>query len=320
MAGYRAGSDRTRNGTIDGPEGRAAIPIPVPIGDIGPRGVVANRHGTLARGMDASPIGTSSRRPATRRSARPGRPRRPRPLRLRPTRSRPAQAFLDRVHDRHRELTDGEVATLHPGARRGGSGLVRDRARDRRRRGVRGRRQRAPFTIQSISKPLTYGLVLDDLGEAAVRRRIGVEPTGDAFNAITLAPGTRHAAQPDGQRRRDRGRVAGRAGRRTRRALDRIVALFGPLRRPAARRSTTSSTSPSATPAIATGRSRTCSAATGAIADDPDAVARAVLQPSARSRSTRRDLALIAATLANGGGNPLTGERVAVRRRPSGRC
>ena len=35
-----------------------------------------------------------------------------------------------------------------------------------------------PFTIQSISKPFTYGLVLEDLGEAAVRRRIGVEPTG----------------------------------------------------------------------------------------------------------------------------------------------
>ena len=38
---------------------------------------------------------------------------------------------------------------------------------------------RQPFTIQSISKPLTYGLILDDLGEDAVRARIGVEPTGE---------------------------------------------------------------------------------------------------------------------------------------------
>ena len=43
-----------------------------------------------------------------------------------------------------------------------------------------------PFTIQSISKPLTYALVLDDRGEPAIRARIGVEPTGDTFNAITL--------------------------------------------------------------------------------------------------------------------------------------
>ena len=47
-----------------------------------------------------------------------------------------------------------------------------------------------PFTIQSISKPFTYGLILEDLGEEAVRRRIGVEPTGDAFNSISLAPGS----------------------------------------------------------------------------------------------------------------------------------
>ena len=45
-----------------------------------------------------------------------------------------------------------------------------------------------PFTIQSISKPLTFGLVLDDLGERAVLGRIGLEPTGEAFNSITLDP------------------------------------------------------------------------------------------------------------------------------------
>ena len=47
-----------------------------------------------------------------------------------------------------------------------------------------------PFTIQSISKPLTYGLALEDNGEAAVLAKIGVEPTGDAFNAISLRPQT----------------------------------------------------------------------------------------------------------------------------------
>lgn len=47
-----------------------------------------------------------------------------------------------------------------------------------------------PFTIQSISKPLTYGLALEAQGESAVLQKIGVEPSGDAFNAISLQPRT----------------------------------------------------------------------------------------------------------------------------------
>jgi glutaminase len=41
-----------------------------------------------------------------------------------------------------------------------------------------------PFSIQSISKPFVYGLALEDHGEAYVRRKVGVEPTGDAFNSM----------------------------------------------------------------------------------------------------------------------------------------
>jgi glutaminase len=40
------------------------------------------------------------------------------------------------------------------------------------------------FTIQSISKPFVYGLALEDHGRDAVLERVGVEPTGDAFNSI----------------------------------------------------------------------------------------------------------------------------------------
>jgi glutaminase len=45
---------------------------------------------------------------------------------------------------------------------------------------------REPFTIQSISKPLVYGLALHDHGRDAVLARIGVEPSGDQFNAIVF--------------------------------------------------------------------------------------------------------------------------------------
>ena len=43
-----------------------------------------------------------------------------------------------------------------------------------------------PFTIQSISKPLVYGLALQDHGVDEVLRRVGVEPTGEAFNSIIM--------------------------------------------------------------------------------------------------------------------------------------
>ncbi|WP_422391441.1 glutaminase A [Arthrobacter sp. N1] len=49
---------------------------------------------------------------------------------------------------------------------------------------------REEFTIQSISKPFTYGLALADLGMEAVDAKVDVEPSGDSFNEVSLAPGT----------------------------------------------------------------------------------------------------------------------------------
>ncbi|WP_316650055.1 glutaminase A [Ovoidimarina sediminis] len=42
------------------------------------------------------------------------------------------------------------------------------------------------FTIQSMSKPFTYGQALMTYGTEAVLKRVGVEPTGEAFNSIVL--------------------------------------------------------------------------------------------------------------------------------------
>ncbi len=42
------------------------------------------------------------------------------------------------------------------------------------------------FTIQSISKPFTYALALDLAGQDVVDAKIGVEPSGDAFNEISV--------------------------------------------------------------------------------------------------------------------------------------
>jgi glutaminase len=42
------------------------------------------------------------------------------------------------------------------------------------------------FTIQSISKAFVYGHALDRLGRETVLAHVGVEPTGESFNAISL--------------------------------------------------------------------------------------------------------------------------------------
>src|SRR5690606_12571130 len=44
----------------------------------------------------------------------------------------------------------------------------------------------AEFTIQSISKPFVYALALEELGIDAVLESVGVEPSGEPFNAISL--------------------------------------------------------------------------------------------------------------------------------------
>lgn len=45
---------------------------------------------------------------------------------------------------------------------------------------------RIPFTIQSMSKPFVFALALDTLGAARVESAVGVEPSGDPFNSIRL--------------------------------------------------------------------------------------------------------------------------------------
>ncbi len=49
---------------------------------------------------------------------------------------------------------------------------------------------RAWWPSQSISKPFTYALALHDRGAATVARKIDVEPSGDAFNEISLDAAT----------------------------------------------------------------------------------------------------------------------------------
>jgi glutaminase len=52
------------------------------------------------------------------------------------------------------------------------------------------------FTMQSISKPLVYGMALVDHGREGVLERVGVEPSGEAFNSIVLDAATHRPFNP----------------------------------------------------------------------------------------------------------------------------
>jgi len=52
------------------------------------------------------------------------------------------------------------------------------------------------FTIQSISKAFVYGMALEDHGREYVNSKVSVEPTGEAFNSIVLDETTNRPYNP----------------------------------------------------------------------------------------------------------------------------
>lgn len=110
--------------------------------------------------------------------------------------SPPIQAYLNDLHQRLQGLTSGEVAHYIPELAKADPawfGIVLATA-DGQVYEVGDSRQ--PFTIQSVSKPLVYGVALEDAGAERVHRTVGVEPSGEAFNSISLEPGTGRPLNP----------------------------------------------------------------------------------------------------------------------------
>ncbi len=98
----------------------------------------------------------------------------------------PVAQFLQALHDRHKQNRTGKLADYIPELTRIEPDLfglafatmdgyvyeVGDTT--------------AQFTIQSVSKAIIYGLALEDHGREEVLRKIGVEPSGEAFNSIAF--------------------------------------------------------------------------------------------------------------------------------------
>lgn len=106
------------------------------------------------------------------------------------------QIAIEDMHARYSALTDGEVATYIPELGKADPeqfGIALATADGR----VFSTGDcDVPFTIQSISKPFTFGMAVEELGHERVARHVGVEPSGDAFNAIQLQGGTNRPFNP----------------------------------------------------------------------------------------------------------------------------
>lgn len=165
---------------------------------------------------------------------------------------------------------------------------------------------RQPFTIQSISKPFVYGLALEDRGREAVLKAIGVEPTGDAFNSISLAPETGCPLNP----MINAGAIAATslvAGRSYEDKLKRILSVISLY---AGRQLTIDH--------VVYESERTTGHRNRAIGhmlrnfdiltEDPEPALDTYFQQCSICVDCR-DLSVIAASLANGGVNPMTGEQ-----------
>lgn len=166
-----------------------------------------------------------------------------------------------------------------------------------------------PFTIQSISKPFVYALALADRGFDAVFAKVGVEPSGEAFNEISLEPDTGRPRNPMINAgaittHSLAGPEGADAAARTQRVIDGLSSFAG--RSLSVDEAVCSSEMAHAHRNLAIAhmlRSHDI------LTEDPRAVVDGYIRQCAVLVTTR-DLAMMAATLANHGLNPLTGERV----------
>jgi glutaminase len=217
----------------------------------------------------------------------------------------PIQARLQEIFDRVRSTTDGELATYIPELAKADPGwfsacLVT----------VDGHVYEfgdvgQQFTIQSISKPFVYGLVLEDQGIEATLARVGVEPSGDAFNSIVVDESSQRPFNPmvNAGAIVTTGLVAGASSdERLARLIDSFELYLG--RRPEVDEAVYRSE------LEAGDRNKAIAYLMRnlGVLDDPEAALDLYIRQCSLLVDTR-DLARMAATLANGGVNPTTCER-----------
>jgi glutaminase len=106
------------------------------------------------------------------------------------------QSTINELHGRYQSLTRGEVATYIPELGLADPDLFGISIITSEGQAFEIGDAGHAFTIQSISKPFTFGMAIEELGAQTVSRHVGVEPSGDAFNSIALQNGTNRPFNP----------------------------------------------------------------------------------------------------------------------------
>jgi glutaminase len=164
------------------------------------------------------------------------------------------------------------------------------------------------FALQSISKVFVYGLALEARGRDRVLERVGVEPSGDAFNSIVFDELNNRPHNP----MVNAGALATTylvGGAHT--AGQALERLLGALRRYAGNRGLEVDEATFVSEMRSADRNRATAylmRSDGMLEGDVEGILALYLRQCS-VRVTCRDLAVMAATLANGGANPATGER-----------
>jgi glutaminase len=165
-----------------------------------------------------------------------------------------------------------------------------------------------PFPLQSISKVFAYALALKDRGRDAVLQRVGVEPSGDAFNSIMFDEHNQRPFNP----MVNAGALATSAllrGGSPEETSDRVLEL---VRRLACNDQLAVNEDLFAREMATADRNRATAylmRSDGMLSGDVEALL-AVYLRSCAITVTAADLAMVATTLANGAENPRTGEQV----------
>lgn len=163
---------------------------------------------------------------------------------------------------------------------------------------------RKEFSMQSLSKPLSYGLALAEHGLEAVDAKVDVEPSGDSFTEISLAPDTGRPANAmiNAGALAVASLIKGSGGKS---AVNRIVDFYSGFtdRQLASHRGvyTAERRNSDHNHALAFLMS-----SFGLLESPPTTALETYLRQCA-VQITCRDLSLMAATLANSGTNPVTG-------------
>lgn len=219
----------------------------------------------------------------------------------------PVRAALHAVLDEARPRTDGALASYIPQLARvdpdglgvalvSAHGTVHE-AGD----------SEAEFTIQSVSKPFVFALALEQSGLVELTRHVGLEPSGEPFNAISLEEGTGRPLNP----MINAGAIVTSSLIAGDTAAEKFAAIHAGMNAFAARELDLDESVFESEHATGD-RNRALAyltQAAGTLGSSAEVATGAYFRQCSLT-VTARDLAIMAATLACGGRNPVSGERV----------